>query len=569
MIPNIQTGKSFRGAQLYYLHDKRNEGELLRLSESRVAWTETRNTAHDGADEAFAEMIAIARDQEHLKSMSGVRLSGRPCEEPVMTISLSWHPSERPGKQDMIKAGDGYLARMGWDEHQAVYLCHTDTAHPHLHIILNRIHPETGRVLDDAFSKNRSQEWARDYEKEYGRVWCEERVGKDYRRADGKEPNSLPHDFAIDAREVQRGYAEIEEAQNTLDTREKERLAKHHQDEREAFFETRHKQFREARQAAYREVRQEYKPLWVEHFPEADAMRRQAEQDAAQLALAALRHAGQGDFEAAWDAIADRDALRRNADRETGEARRAVRDRQRAETRQRQDEACAALYQQRAETYAAIKLRQKDERAELKELQGTRAAGAPYDKDRLIELVTEPVAERLPDPPSADHAKQADDLAKAPESRTAEHAPELADQSGPAEIVGDLTEQLAATLQAGNVMEEKSTAIELPHREPDASRSTVLTGAADAAAGGIGKLAEILADAIAAIVAPETEKERARRLAAQAKQKPRQEPDTRPEGGGTSFSFDSYFGEHGDRLRREEAEYWRKRREEKDNSNER
>ena len=45
MVPNIKKGASFRGAMLYYLHDKRREGELLRLSDERVAWTATRNCA--------------------------------------------------------------------------------------------------------------------------------------------------------------------------------------------------------------------------------------------------------------------------------------------------------------------------------------------------------------------------------------------------------------------------------------------------------------------------------------------------------------------------------------------
>jgi Bacterial mobilisation protein (MobC) len=76
--PNIETGKSFRGAQLYYLHDKWEAKEQLRLSDERVIWTETRNTAHDAAEHAFAEMIATARDQDQLKIISGERLSGRP-----------------------------------------------------------------------------------------------------------------------------------------------------------------------------------------------------------------------------------------------------------------------------------------------------------------------------------------------------------------------------------------------------------------------------------------------------------------------------------------------------------
>src|SRR5262245_66540839 len=120
----------------------------------------------------------------------------------------------------MTRAADSYLRHMGWDDHQAVYLAHNDTPHAHIHLIVNRIHPETGKVLNDAFSKNRTQEWARDYERENGRIWCEERIDKDYSRADGKEPNGLPHDFALDAREAQRPYAEREEAARTLDQRE-------------------------------------------------------------------------------------------------------------------------------------------------------------------------------------------------------------------------------------------------------------------------------------------------------------------------------------------------------------
>ena len=50
----------------------------------------------------------------------------------------------------MEKAADSYLRFMGFDEHQAVYIAHKDTEHPHLHIILNRVHPETGKVLDDS-----------------------------------------------------------------------------------------------------------------------------------------------------------------------------------------------------------------------------------------------------------------------------------------------------------------------------------------------------------------------------------------------------------------------------------
>ena len=190
MIPNIQTGTSFRGAQLYYLHDKRQKDELLRLSDERVAWTETRNTAHDAADDAFAEMIATARDQDQLKIMSGERLSGRPCEQPVMTISLSWHPSEKPGKEQMMRGGRQLSPPHGLGRAPG-RLCrpqrHGAPASAH-HL---EPHPSRDRAgcWTTPSRRTERQEWARDYEREHGRIWCEERIGKDYSRADGKEPH--------------------------------------------------------------------------------------------------------------------------------------------------------------------------------------------------------------------------------------------------------------------------------------------------------------------------------------------------------------------------------------------
>ena len=500
MIPNIQTGASFRGAHLYYLHDKRAKDELLRLSDERVAWTATRNTAHDAADDAFAEMIATARDQDQLKVMHGISLAGRPCEQPVMTISLAWHPSERPSKGQMIDAADSYVRHMAWDQHQAVYVAHTDTAHPHLHIILNRIHPETGRVLDDSFSKNRTQEWARTYEQEHGRIWCEERIGKDYTRANGKEPRSLPHDYAVDLREARyHGDPQLEEAASTLDARQRDQLARHHQDEREAFLESRHRQFRQAREAAYREVREDYKPRWVEHFREAAAARERAERDAAALALHVLNYARQGDFPGAWAAVADRDAIRRQVEEQIAEARRELSAEQRAETRERQDEACDALYEERVQAFVRLKHRQKEERGELGDLQAARADGRPYDEERLTELVTEPVVERLSDPA---HHRDAD---RQPDKTAAEA--ERADESADSERS---QEHASAEFQ---LPEKRSLDSEAQPNRSEGDGALV-TGASDALAGGIGKLAEILADVIAGLICPETEQDRARRRAA-------------------------------------------------------
>lgn len=66
MIPRIQSGNSFKGAALYYLHDKRREGEAERLTDERLAWTYSVNTLEDDPERVIAEMQHTAMIQQTL-----------------------------------------------------------------------------------------------------------------------------------------------------------------------------------------------------------------------------------------------------------------------------------------------------------------------------------------------------------------------------------------------------------------------------------------------------------------------------------------------------------------------
>lgn len=137
MITRIKTGGSFKGAGLYYLHDK---GTLD--TAERVAWTHTVNTLHDDPEKALTEMRWTAYEQDYLKQLSGNKLSGRPTEKPVMTVALSWAKDQEPSQAHMVSTGKEFLHFMGWQDHQALFVAHDDTEHPHMHIVLNRIHHE-------------------------------------------------------------------------------------------------------------------------------------------------------------------------------------------------------------------------------------------------------------------------------------------------------------------------------------------------------------------------------------------------------------------------------------------
>jgi hypothetical protein len=450
-----------------------------------------------------------------------------------MTISLSWHPSEKPAKEHMIETASSFLERMGWHEHQAVVLAHNDTEHQHLHIILNRIHPESGLVHDDAFSHNRAQRWREDYERVHGQIRSLEVAERHQHKH---------HDFARDARAVQDRYAELEAvATRTLEQMERDQLARRHQQEREAFLESRHQQFRQARETAYREVRDAYRQRWVEHYREAAELRAAARRNRDSIAQRALHFARQGQFPHAWQAVTDRDAFTRAVEHGIAERRQELRAGQRAEARQRQDEACNHLFDQRADAFAAIKQRQKQERAELKELRSARAEGRLLEPQRLAELINEPVS-ALQTHVQETHKKELDH-------------------------------------QQIHILRPEPTR-EGPPRDLTAAAKAPSRGFADGLAGGIGKLAEIASDIMASFLSPETEQQRLarearaqaeaaaepeRQAAAEAMQlQERQQAYEQQQRIIANEQIDAYFAQHGERLRREEDERRRDKRRERE-----
>ena len=71
---------------------------------------------------------------------------------------------------------DGSLEVLGLEGHEALIVAHEDTRHPHVHVIANRVDPETGKAATLGNSKLRLSRWAEGYEREQGRIRCEERV---------------------------------------------------------------------------------------------------------------------------------------------------------------------------------------------------------------------------------------------------------------------------------------------------------------------------------------------------------------------------------------------------------
>jgi len=192
-------GTSFAGLNQYVLHDKGKQ------TSERVAWTHTHNLATQNAELGGRIMAATAMDSSALKQAAGEVASGRKLTKTVMHYTLSWHEQERDGltKEEMIEAAQNSLKYLGvnegeklgtnkktgkpiyakrtqhGDEHQAVIVCHDEGpgSKPHVHIMVNRVHPEHGIALSDSNNFEKLSDWALRYRMEQGNEhYCPERI---------------------------------------------------------------------------------------------------------------------------------------------------------------------------------------------------------------------------------------------------------------------------------------------------------------------------------------------------------------------------------------------------------
>ena len=66
---------------------------------------------------------------------------------PVTHWILSWQENEQPSREQVDEAVSLFLRGMGLAEHQTIYALHKNTGNYHLHIVVNRTHPYTEKVI--------------------------------------------------------------------------------------------------------------------------------------------------------------------------------------------------------------------------------------------------------------------------------------------------------------------------------------------------------------------------------------------------------------------------------------
>ena len=89
------------------------------------------NIDHDGQTQEMSDLAEVARRGA----------------QPVQHWILSWREGEQPTRTQADEAVLMFLDEMGLAEHQAIYALHRDTRNWHVHVAVNRVHPESEKLV--------------------------------------------------------------------------------------------------------------------------------------------------------------------------------------------------------------------------------------------------------------------------------------------------------------------------------------------------------------------------------------------------------------------------------------
>ncbi len=129
MIATTSSGRRFGVLARYLMHGR--DG----TDTERVAWTVGRNLGTDDPELAAALMQATADGNARV-------------EIPVYHLTISFDPADPVSPERMQQVADRVLAELGLREHQTLMVAHGDRAHPHVHCMVNRVHPDTEKAWE-------------------------------------------------------------------------------------------------------------------------------------------------------------------------------------------------------------------------------------------------------------------------------------------------------------------------------------------------------------------------------------------------------------------------------------
>jgi len=189
-------GSSFRALKNYLGFRKNKEtGELDRRSELLISESLLSEQT------AQAEMRAVASENLRVK-------------DPVYHYQLCWQENEFPAKEQWKAAAEKSIRALGFEKHQYILAPHNDTGHFHVHVMVNRVHPDTYLAHYPEFSKRSLDQAIREIEAEQG--WKESKGLFRWDREQGRAIQNTRQE--MQAAENRETYAGDKKGANKLET---------------------------------------------------------------------------------------------------------------------------------------------------------------------------------------------------------------------------------------------------------------------------------------------------------------------------------------------------------------
>lgn len=89
--------------------------------------------------------------------------------DPILHFQISWREGEVPVQSEWQESAERSIAALGFADHQYIVVAHDDTDNFHVHVMLNRVHPDTYSAPNPRMSQLALHRTARELEQTFGR----------------------------------------------------------------------------------------------------------------------------------------------------------------------------------------------------------------------------------------------------------------------------------------------------------------------------------------------------------------------------------------------------------------
>ena len=115
-------------------------------------WDPRTDLTNEEERRGFARDLAL--QCESIEDACRARPASRFKGNPVYHVAINWMEGEHPSREQAERACQRVMASLGCADHQAAWAIHRDTDNDHVHLVVNRVHPERLTVWSPPFRKD-------------------------------------------------------------------------------------------------------------------------------------------------------------------------------------------------------------------------------------------------------------------------------------------------------------------------------------------------------------------------------------------------------------------------------